>query len=725
MATVLGLFFAASAGICFLVASFISSYSLSGESPLAALYVEGFSKTSYETGLFFCIAAFTFLLYAHFPPFRETLLSTIRKSRSVYNRLPSYVQQVIIFCICLLIVSICNLSGVLYGYFHSDDFHVVAANTEHALPYLIALPQNGHAAPLYRVEVAVFYNLFGTNPVPYNMFQLVLAASTLFFFHLLLRKLKFGFLTSAVFILVLGTSVLLSDFLAGFYMLSMYLRILALFLASLLLYLAWSTATLRSHRVLFLGLSWICLTGATFVDIAGIWIPGAYVLFTLLHSIGFQGKTFLAYLRSHLAIGASVFATLALMVIYGWYTYLQTGYTPLSSGANNFNILSILKNLYDLLTAGIVAQLIVPGVGFLIDQPRFLHFLPLWHALMGISFLMFVFVVWYVLRRGDRQTRFFIVFCLALLLGTALLTAIQRPNIRPAAYFPTQQIIMPFYWFMCIVAIAIWTSVTNTSPETRRARTLALCAGIVCVFGAQHLYTFYNTQNVADVLESKKGVELLQHTLAPALAALASTSNEIIRVPDLQGNYINPSLPGTPASIYRPFLKLEPHIQFIPISSFIDSKNIHPSFIQALSQNSALHNIYLKSVVVVSDFSTTEKFDTEPLTYTSDGTTRIPLAFSSAHTPPLYITLDIEIPSGTEKTFIGISYEDSFASPQPQGLVRIDQFSPQTVSQAGRYVITVDLSQLYSYILSPYITDFSLVLLTPGTYRLYGYSLGT
>ena len=89
------------------------------------------------------------------------------------------------------------------------------------------------------------------------------------------------------------------------------------------------------------------------------------------------------------------------------------------------------------------------------------------------------------------------------------------------------------------------------------------------------------------------------------------------------------------------------------------------------------------------------------------------------------MSLALSVPTKTEKVLVGITFQNDFSATGTIATIRLDQFSKSIASNSDRrFVIDVDLNQMYAFALSKEISDLEFVFQTPGKYRLYGYHFG-
>lgn len=707
----------AAIGCATLSASIVLASYGANESPLATLFIEGARGTLFETSIFLFVCATLFLAYALSASFRRTVRAVFGKTDHLYQSLPPNTRLILLFSCALGLLFSLNAAGIVYGYFHSDDFSMTARVAMHSWGELIWMPYSQHAMPLNWVETSLFYHIFGTNPLPYNLFLLLIIASLPFAGFLFLRELGYGRTSFCILFSLFGTSVIASEFLAGFYALAIYPQVLLFFLIALWTYVR--SYTSAKYRRLLLFISLLFIFAATFFDISGIWTSGAYVLFAYTHWVARGGQWSPAtFIRGNTIATTGAFL---IFITYGLYlVQLATIQPEQFLGSGQPLSLGLFKQMYDVYTAGTIAQLFLPSAGLIVSQPRFLPFLSLWTILMVFLFVCFAILFYTFVRHANPKTRAYGIFVLLLMLGTGLLTALGRPTTHPAAFFPVQQIIMPFFWLCVLLTIMACEYVHTGIGEERTKRIMAVLLSIILIVSAQHVFAFYKNQNVQEVLDSKHNVERLQNLLVPALNELAAQTNDVVFVPDVRGSYINPFLFGKDASQYRAFLNLSDNIAFTDVRHGPYAASTSHYFTEALQTDDRLRSIYLANAEIEVGYGT-ERIQGTQIQFISDGTRTIVLQPRTVDPLKQYwLAIDVSVPVEHEKTYLQIGFGNPI-SKDAMVTIRLDQYSKPLPGVTKRYTILIDLNQSYAFALSPRVTDVTITFATPGGYTVHGY----
>lgn len=719
MGYILSSVFAALAAALYYVSHFLGVYPSGAESPLASFYIHGAALSTLSASIFFAASALPFFIYS-LPHVAQRVDSLFESIAERFISWPYYLQHTLVFILCLLFVFALNMQGITRGYFHSDDFAMLAENISHPMGEILFLPYSDHVMPLFRAEIAVMYHAFGTNPFPYNASMLLLAAGVLWSAYMLLRRLGSSLYTHLIFLALFGSSIVLSSFLAGFYVLAAYTQVLIFSVMMLWAYLKWYSEA-ASNRALYLLFSLLCLGAAIAIDISGIWAIGALMVFSYFYTSAQEDSWSLwSYVRRHMALLCGVLVVLALFssfMIYVFHLYPTSGVfseraLPLSAQ---------VQSLYQVLTAGTIAELFAPSVGLIISQPRFVAYVSLWGIAMALLLLGFGLFVYKASRLENRNTRLLIYAFVLILLGVSVLPALRRPSSQTASFFPIQQIFVPFFWYIIVLAVAVSSYLKRTSPKTTRI-VIAFC---VLLIGWQMVFGFYKDESLQHVIASKQSVERLQTLLVPPLNNIAAQSKTAVSVPNLRGSYINPYVFGNDLWKYKAFLNLAPNIHLLDVRGGPYVASTSPLFLQALHTDEKLRTLYLAHVELEEGYQTQPLHSDAPKTFESDGEARIVIGPGTIDPAKRYMLhLDMTIPQSPEKIFLDLSYKNDFGIVGPIAAIRLDQFSVSLPdSKERRYAISVDLNQMYAYALSQSVSDVALIFTTPGHYTVYGYTL--
>ena len=341
---------------------------------------------------------------------------------------------------------------------------------------------------------------------------------------------------------------------------------------------------------------------------------------------------------------------------------------------------------------------------------------------MLASLLLFAVYLYVAARQENRTVRFVMYAFVLMLLGVSLLPALRRPSSQNASFFPIQQIIVPFYWYIILFAIA-------TSTYLKRYRgnsTPLLIALCLLLIGWQQTFGFYKDESLKHTVDSKNSIVRLQALLTPAFNELTAHSEKPLYVPNLRGVYINPYVFGNDLYKYRTFLGISSQIQLLDVRSGPFLASTSKEFIQALQKDKNLRSLYFAYVELEEGYQTNPlQTKITPKEFESNGSYSLVLSPSVINPAKLHtLLLDIEVPKESEKIILDISFQNDYGLEGPLGFVRLDQFSTLLKDEAGRrYVLSVDLNQIYAYALSSSISNLRLTFKTSGHYTVHSYSV--
>jgi len=698
---------------------FLAAYS-AVESPLATLFITGARETMLETGIFLTACSIIIISYIRLIGFRSFVKRVIAYIHDFIYGLPKFTRTILFFLLATLFIFSLNSQGIIRGYFHSDDFAMTMHASTYSMGELIWMPYSDHAMPLNWVETKSFYDLFSTNPIPYNIFLLVIAAGLTFLGYLLLRELGYGDYSLLILFALFGSTVILSEFLSGFYALAIYPQVTILFLLSLLMYLKSERST--NKKTLFAYLSLMFLGMSIFFDISGIWTPIAYILFVYTYGVAEKNELSpINFIKSKWKI---LGGAIIILITYGSYLIrlYSTQTAPFAVGTNTLS-LDVFKQLYDVYTAGVIAQFFLPSAGLIVSQPRFLEFLTAWNILMALFLLSIALITYLVIKNGDRATRAYGMFFLSLVLGTGLLVALGRPTSHPAAFFPVQQIAMPFFWMAIFLTIAACTYLRTSFEKVYIDRLFLVIGLCIVVVSAQHVFSFYNKQNLQEVTDSKSAVSVLQNKFVPTINNLAEETEGLFYVPNLRGQYINPFLFGRDTNQYKAFLNLSDNVRLIGVRNGPYHASTSASFIEALKTNSNIRYWYTKPIEVEVGYN--KSYIENDISINLEGENMDTAVLSPKKVSPVsqyILNMDFSAENAPEKIYINLTFKNDFSTEGENAIVRIDQYSKMlTDSKNRRYSISVDLNQVYTFALSETVSDFTISFNSPGSYTIHGY----
>ena len=711
---VLAAFFAVASAIAWLSARILMNLG-APESPLQAVYVEGFSRTLGEASVLLIAAATLFGAYAFSSAFYQ-FVEDISTRIGEYLRTCSLSRYALIsFSATAAFLFLLNAPGILYGTFLIDDYKMYEIATGQGVWEFFFTPINDHVIPLFWIELKTLFFFTGPNPPLLNFPLFFPAIIAIGGAAVLLRMLGFGPLTLFVLLGTFASTTVVGHQLYGFYAVAPYIQVLAIFVLSLICFVRAQQSS-RLART-YVTLSLVLLALSLLMESGAVWTPAAFVLFICsFHVLHFSTWDIRAALKAHawvlvatFVIALSYAAYLIVLPHFATQSFIGFKDLPLS-----FN--TILE-LYRVLTEGTLLSLIAPRLGLVVSQPRFAAFIILWHIGVFVLFLAFAALVIYALRKGTMRMRVLVPCFTLVVLGTALLVAIARPSSNPAAFYRDQNLLFPLFFLALALAVFAHEWVKSAAQETgRRARTALIIGLLVIVFVSQHTFSFYKEQYLDDIMFNRSLIGHMRDTLTPALNDLSSRRSEPLTVPSLTALFLQD---GTyhqlhELSDFSTFLGIR-NVAWLPVNFGPYHASTSPVFIEALKEDVRLREWYLANGEMREN-CVAEPFGKDAKSLPSGEPLRLAASLDTARAHVLYI--DLEARNAPEKIFMDFSFGNDFNTVGPRGYVRLDQYTKTADTPERQYTCSIDLNELPAFALSPKVSNFTLTITTPGEYRL-------
>src|SRR3989344_2882407 len=766
---VLAAFFAVASAIAWLSARILMNLG-APESPLQAVYVEGFSRTLGEASVLLIAAATLFGAYAFSSAFYQ-FVEDISTRIGEYLRTCSLSRYALIsFSATAAFLFLLNAPGILYGTFLIDDYKMYEIATGQGVWEFFFTPINDHVIPLFWIELKTLFFFTGPNPPLLNFPLFFPAIIAIGGAAVLLRMLGFGPLTLFVLLGTFASTTVVGHQLYGFYAVAPYIQVLAIFVLSLICFvksqsrISWhpdqkasfssekqagardmpegmmsarrsfvaengafgaggrfetgSTAqqSLRFTRT-YVTLSLVLLALSLLMESGAVWTPAAFVLFICsFHVLHFSTWDIRAALKAHAWV---LVATFVIALSYAAYLIVLPHFATKSFiGFKDLPLsFNTILELYRVLTEGTLLSLIAPRLGLVVSQPRFAAFIILWHIGVFVLFLAFAALVIYALRKGTMRMRVLVPCFTLVVLGTALLVAIARPSSNPAAFYRDQNLLFPLFFLALALAVFAHEWVKSAAQETgRRARTALIIGLLVIVFVSQHTFSFYKEQYLDDIMFNRSLIGHMRDTLTPALNDLSSRRPEPLTVPSLTALFLQD---GTyhqlhELSDFSTFLGIR-NVAWLPVNFGPYHASTSPVFIEALKEDVRLREWYLANGEMREN-CVAEPFGKDAKALPSGEPLRLAASLDTARTHVLYI--DLEARNAPEKIFMDFSFGNDFNTAGTRGYVRLDQDTKTTDMPERGYTCSIDLNELPAFALSPKVSNFTLTITTPGEYRL-------
>lgn len=437
----------------------------------------------------------------------------------------------------LCVVALRNWSSVLHGYFKYDDFEFFSTNRTEPLLSLLVTPHGDHLLPLYRLEVATMNFLFGVNPIYYNLFVSSLFVLLLIFVGLLLREMRAGQLTIVLFAILCMGWIDWGEIAAGYFCISIYVQITLLSVISIWSYYRW-TETLAT---IFKLLTITCIGIALFLDLSGVWVPIAVIIFSFNYfSSDRINRSVRDWFKSHRWLLAAVVTIYILFAMLNWFVFFVSkhGVFLSMSGNSRHTLFSFLLQTFYLISGGLLLTPFFP-IGFNLLPPVILI------LLLAVLFVLATYIVFRTLKNSGMEVRRHIYSVLFVILMTVTIIVIGRPMVGFSYALVAKYIGVPYLWF-CLLCCLIWNHhwQRQNLPGKSRMATLSLLL-LLCFIGQQLLFDnilFLSKSegagyivNTEEARTRKNNVdEIKQRLILPLLAS----QNSELHIPSLDGNNI-------------------------------------------------------------------------------------------------------------------------------------------------------------------------------------------
>jgi len=635
-----------------------------------------------------------------------------------------------------------NYKQIYNGFFLWDDF--VFINNNLSLKYLLE-PVNDHTLPLFRLEMAVLFYLFGFFSLPYNLFIVSIFIGIIIFSVEILKKFQVGIIGIATFLVLFIGFAQWRSYLSGFYAISIYLQSILFFLISCWLYLKWEERP-RKFLLLFLFMSLCC---AVLIDIAGIWTIPFWLLFTFVNHIYTNKKISIkSYIKDHIII--LIIFLCSTIVIISVYLYVFLVLYPnifLSSKVDyGYSILDYTKFIYAFMS-GTFLTLFVNNEYFRLLQISFKQ-IPMYVALFASFSILLVILFKYFRNVKKYSINIFVGYFLLLFLGISLMIVYGRPpESGRIIRIDARYVAMPVIILMLVLSIVIDSFYRKILQLELKIRFMDgfILLSILYILNQQILdHLFYrfspsiNTPAVSSAILRKQYWNNLRVNLLNSLDSLGNAYHRQINIPNLDFSYINSmntDFLGTDLSFFYNLQRgTQTNIKFIRNNQMnigfnvkkVNSlyKSVDNKFLELLSTDKlATFYFYPVTLKVDSSFSTSYQnnnvnlFKEKMPVFLGNGD-KIHLKTSKNSWNPEqyhYVELALILPQKNIPIEMNILFDNDFNQKGSLGKVKIDfphWVEPNLInlSNSFTYKIRIDLLQIYAYSLSKAVGNISLKL---------------
>jgi hypothetical protein len=637
-------------------------------SPLTLLYLNLAKEKSLVTCVVLLTAAVIFWLGARFDGWRQIVIW--------YCDLTSRKRTAVVFVISFVFVFILNSQSILHGFFHGDDFEYLADNRTRTLRQLVFSFGGDHYLPLFRLEVAALWRLFGANALAWNLFDYTIVALIACFSYLFMKRVGFSEKSFFLFFVLYAGSVKWGEMLAGYHSLSPYVQSSLFAVVALWSYTKWRATTRRQ----FLLLLALAILAGVLIDISGAWIIPTILLCMAAYSRQL-GDTFSTFFRNNRGALLSLVIAVGLFGLYLLYVYLIL-HNPTITPRKD--IASFGRDIYFVFSNGLVSSLLAPNASLFVSQPSLARVEKVWTGVLLIFCIAQIFLWIAALRKADRTTRSWLLAFLATLAVTLLIVATGRPGIAATHLRPEVHYTCAAYFCYCLSLTVVFEWWQKRSPKGRFVRDM-IWVVLLGFFSVQLFSSFVSTKVVLDAQNRRAQFEEIQTKLAPIL-------NEFKARPTVIADF--PNAANSPRSLGN-YLKLLPqldHIRVVDIDSLMEisvGNSLSPEFVESLKSNEILRAYYFQPIEVHQDREAeAEKRYEQSTLALKDGVYNVRMPHQSKAIVLEFIATD-------HAPFTVDMYADNdFDVKGPLAIFHLDQNQPETP------LVSLSLDKVYALSLS-------------------------
>ena len=627
--------------------------------------------------------------------------------------------------------AVASLAGLLYyfptlssGYFRYDDFELLGVARDGPFWSAFWQPHGDHVLPLTRVLAFLGFKLFGVTAWPYNLWLLFCLCGVLVTGILLLAELGISRPAQLVFAVLVIFWSPWAEMMSGYYILSTYLLIAGLGLATCWCYRRWRRAGGAAY-VLGLG---GCVLLAPLIDVSGCYVIGACGVFLAADFAGRPRETrFQSWLHQHRHLLGGLALAVAVSgagLLYAYRVVNPGIFLGMAGGAGRTPV-QLIRDVAYVFDVGVLLSLVTPFVYARLPAA-------LLGTLAAAVFILGLAGLIAAMRSAASSRRWVLGAMLLVVLGTCVMVSLGRPPVDTWIVRWAAKHICPAYIWLCLLGAAGWDTFWQKIEGRRRLLFAELTViGLAVFVIAQSAFgllgmavafpPFGYPAEIRDAGRRRAAVDMLRQQVVGAMADRLGTGAV---VPVLDGKYIQaayPSLFSYNLSHYEPFFAgqsrglgfvrnpaMQPWhtgaVRTVPVLR----DAVSPAFIRMLDEDQTLRAFYLREVPLEARSRGESNSAGEP-GVASDGTTQIelrPEAWDPETAPLLRLAVSdtgsaVEIP-------VTVVFWSERLNADWRGTVVLH-------GTAGGES-EVDLRQVYAFSLSRRVAHLRVILPKPGRY---------
>lgn len=722
---ILGIAFVIST-IALLIIFTFDTAQLNAFGPTALIYLKGI-KTGLINSTVILFLSFIALLF-----FRTYLDNLFNKLKNWFDSLTTTKRNFLILLICIVFAFVVHGDNVLNGYFNMDDFEVVTINRITPLGESLFIPHgNDHSMPLFKAEMRILDNLFGQNPIPYNLFFFTLFALIPFFTYLTLKRLGVGLSSFFVFLIIFTGATGWAIMLTGFNIMTIYLQIILFFSIALFTYLKWVETREKKYMFFFA----IATIFAFTVDLSGVWVlPLIPLWMFLIHWIkqdSFKAN-FLKFIKTNkqplliflgITLLFAIFFTITFTILQP-NTFLSAlngdGILAANDKVENWKPWPLASNFLSMFASGVSLTTFAPDIVKLLSHPALIDKAKgLWPFIEMLIVTGNILLLWLFFKHAKNREKKFAFFLLSIIFITLAMVVVARPNHNPIPVFEHHYIGPAFYAYILFLSIGAYTLINQ-----KKEFALKIIVPIVIIlFSAQQAFSFQAARLKEEAKIRKASITEFEKTLLVELKTLGKNNPSLI-IPNLSGEHILKLMPGFTLADYLLFFSNKMPAQLIQnaqmppyakadivetVSSIRASTSL--AFKEALRTSPMIKKYYSSPILLRVKTLKQKNILSYPVTIDEN---REIVVRNDTFDPEKFHTLGFSLHTDNSNGNLELLliFNHEFSGPKETQRIRIDDFTHHSLENNTRvYHIEINLLQIHTYSLSDTISN--LVLYIP------------
>jgi hypothetical protein len=635
--------------------------------------------------------------------------------------------------------------GVVRGFFMYDDFDILLVVREVPLMQSLFVFHGDGPIPLFRVFFTLMYHTFGVNEVFWNIYVILLMLAVNLVALAILIELGVGFVSAALFYVIMLTASAWQLMSYGYYSLTMYPQIGLCGLIAAFALLRW----MHNRNAYYKWLTILACAPAPFIHSSGLYVPIAICGIAVLISLaeGKKQKTLGSLVHEFKWLFLS--QTIVVATFAAYFAVAFAGYAgPLFGMAReNLSFESAVISVYLFLSQGLALELFHSLVGT--AMPHAYSYASLLSTIAFCASAIYFAVGLAFLQEDERLN------CAALLLPPFIISVMvgvgrRITDINYLIGSSGKYSSVALLWF-AMATIYIADCIVRHYLSSFRKQVAVITFIFLCLVVGRH------TASTNPWIEQNQLRRQQLYELVAVFAKYAEQSAPAqMHIAELDGGYIYPHynlLFTYNLAHYRPFFaSFDGRLTLLRNEAMFDwggeamvtvpslRNAVDRDFVRALETDHSLQALYFGGIklqsmptpqlptaaqLAVEQLKVSNAqivtFKDQTLSFSTTGGAEIrllegPWDPEAAHVLTLSVAGQKIGVHGTGEDFeIEITFSGELKVPYVANTIRIPTNGQQ---------VSIDLLQLYSYALNPTVRDLTLRFPHGGSYRISGIRLG-